>query len=245
MSDIKLIALDMDGTLLQDDWGVSKHTKEVIKQALAQNIQVVLCTGRPLSMCEHYAKDLQLDSYIITNNGAEIWTVDHELIERHIFTPGKVERLWNLGKKYNLHMWTVAVDGIFSKSTRPDDFSQHEWLKIGYGNLDEQMKTNLLHELEEDSTIEITNSSPTNIEINQAGVNKVHAVQRLCQLSDISMDEVMAVGDSINDAKMIQEVGLGVAVANAQQEILDIAKVITASNNEDGVAKAIEKYALT
>lgn len=244
MRDIKLIALDMDGTLLKDDWSVSLHTKEIIKNALAQNIQVVLCTGRPLPMCEDYAKDLQLDSYIITNNGAEIWTVDHGLIERHTFTPGKVERLWKLGNEHNLHMWTVAVDGIYPHSTKPTDFNEHEWLKIGYGNLDEQMKAHLLNELKGDETIEVTNSSPTNIEINQIGVNKVHAVERICQLSDFSMQEVMAVGDSINDLKMLREVGLGVAVENAQQEILDIAKVITTSNNEDGVAKAIEKYAL-
>src|SRR5699024_10638252 len=118
-------------------------------------------------------------------------------------------------------------------------------LKIGYGRLTEQMKTYLLNELKHDHTIEITNSSPSNLEINQIGVNKVHAVERLCQLSYISMQEVMAIGDSINDLKMLREVGLGVAVENAQEEILDIASVVTASNNDDGVTKEIKNYALT
>lgn len=245
MSKIKLIALDMDGTLLRDDGSVSSYTKEIIKEALDQHIQVVLCTGRPLKMCADYAEALQLDSYLITCNGAEIWTVDYKLIERHIFPPGKVETLWQLGNKHNLHMWTVATDEIFRHSTRPADFNQHDWLKIGYGRLTEQMKTYLLNELKHDHTIEITNSSPSNLEINQIGVNKVHAVERLCQLSNISMQEVMAIGDSINDLKMLREVGLGVAVENAQEEILDIARVVTASNNDDGVAKAIKNYALT
>lgn len=244
MSNIKLIALDMDGTLLKDDWSVSSYTKEIIKNALSQNIQVVLCTGRPLEMCADYAEDLQLKSYLITNNGAEIWTVDYKLIERHTFSTGKVESLWHLGNEQNLHMWAVATDEIFPRSTRPADFNQHDWLKIGYGHLNEEMKTYLLNELINDQTIEVTNSSPTNLEINQIGVNKVHAVERLCQLSNISMQEVMAIGDSINDLKMLQEVGLGVAVENAQQEILAIADKVTTSNNEDGVAKAIEKHAL-
>src|SRR5690625_673572 len=196
-------------------------------------------------MCADYAEELQLDSYLITNNGAEIWTVDYKLIERHIFTPGKVETLWHLGNQQNLHMWAVATDEIFRHSTRPDDFNQHEWLKIGYGRLTDQMKTYLLNKLKHDQTIEVTNSSPSNLEINQIGVNKVHAVERLCQLSNISMQEVMAIGDSINDLKMLQEVGLSVAVANAQEEILDIAHIVTESNNDDGVAKAIENYALT
>lgn len=245
MNKIKLIALDMDGTLLHDDNNVSTYTKEVITKALAQNVQVVLCTGRPLAMCYAYAEDLQLDSYIIVNNGAEIWTVDRELVERHIFDAGKVQSLWQLGEERHIHRWAVATDDIFRNSTRPDHFNNHDWLKIGYGNLDDETRNYLLHKLADDQTIEITNSSPTNLEINPIGVNKLQAVQRLCQLSNITLQEVMAVGDSMNDFKMLSEVGLGVAVENAQQEILDVADVVTDSNNKDGVAKAIEKHVLT
>lgn len=244
MSKIKLVTLDMDGTLLQDDQEVSTYTKEVINQALDQGVQVVLCTGRPLPMCYDYSVDLALDSYIVTNNGAEIWEVDKELLERHTFPAEKVEALWKLGNDKNLHMWTVATDELFHNSTRPDNFSNHEWLKIGFGRLDELTRNELFRKLQEDPTIEVTNSSPNNIEVNHKGVNKVHAVERLCQLSNITMDEVMAVGDSMNDYKMLEQVGLGVAVANGQQEILNVADVITASNNDHGVGKAIEKYVL-
>lgn len=244
MNKIKLVALDMDGTLLQDDNSVSSYTKEVIAKALAQNVQVVLCTGRPLEMCYTYAENLQLDTYIITSNGAQIWTVEHELIEQHIFDPGKVESLWQIGAEHSIHMWAVATDTIFRNSTKPDYFNDHDWLKIGYGNLNKEKRDYLLHQLQDDQTIEITNSSPNNLEINPVGVNKLQAVQRLCQLSELSLQEVMAVGDSMNDFKMLARVGLGVAVQNAQQEILDVADVTTDSNNHDGVAKAIEKYVL-
>lgn len=244
MSKIKLVTLDMDGTLLQDDQEVSTYTKEVINQALAQGVQVVLCTGRPLPMCYDYAVDLALNSYIVTSNGAEIWTVDKQLIERHTFPAEKIETLWKLGNEKNLHMWTVATDELFHSSTRPNNFYDHDWLKIGFGRLDVSTRNELYTKLKDDSTIEVTNSSPNNIEVNHKGVNKVHAVERLCQLSDITMDEVMAVGDSMNDYKMLDQVGLGVAVANGQQEILNVADVITASNNDHGVGKAIEKYVL-
>lgn len=244
MRDIKLITLDMDGTLLQDDQEVSTYTKKVIQKALDQGVQVVLCTGRPLPMCYDYAVELNLDTYIVTNNGAEIWTVDKELKERHIFPAEKVEALWKLGNEKNLHMWTVATDKLYRNSAGPDNFHDHEWLKIGFGRLDEPTRNELFSKLKEDPTIEVTNSSPNNIEVNHKGVNKVHAVERLCKLSNISINEVMAVGDSMNDYKMLDEVGLGVAVANGQQEILNVADVITASNNEHGVGKAIEKYVL-
>lgn len=244
MQQIKLVALDMDGTLLHDNNTVSAYTKSVINQALAQGVQIVLCTGRPLNMCYNYADELELTTYIVSCNGAEIWTVECELLERHPLEAEKVEMLWHLGNEQGLYMWSVATDRNFRKSSRPDDFNNHEWLKHGFGNLDTKAKSFLMEKLAYDKTIEVTNSSPNNLEVNRVGVNKAQAVKRLCELSNISLEEVMAVGDSMNDFKMLDQVGLGVAVKNAQQEILDVADVITASNNEDGVAKAIERYVL-
>lgn len=244
MSTVKLIALDMDGTLLNEDGVVSDYTKNVIKEALAKDIEVVLSTGRPLQMCSSYAEELQLTSFIITSNGAEIWTEDYELLERHTMDPTKIEFLWELGEKENLHMWFVAANELFVNRRRPDNFHHHEWLKFGYGNLDEQMKAFLLQQLLNDTSIEITNSSLTNIEINKAGVNKASAIHSVCKKMNITMKEVMAIGDSLNDQKMIEEAGIGIAVANAQQVIIDSADYITDTNNTDGVAKAIERFAL-
>lgn len=245
MQQIKLIALDMDGTLLHDDQTVSDYTKTVISQALSQGVQVVLCTGRPLNMCYHYAEALYLSTYIVTCNGAEIWTMDQELVERHPLEAEKVEKLWHLGDEQGYHMWSVATDENFRHASRPDNFHDHTWLKHGYGNLHTRAKSYLIETLAHDKTIEVTNSSPNNLEVNRAGVNKAQAIRSLCSLSNISIQEVMAVGDSMNDFKMLDQVGLGVAVENAQQEILDVADVVTASNNDDGVAKAIEQYVLS
>lgn len=245
MQQIKLIALDMDGTLLQDDQHVSEYTKSIITEALQQGIQVVLCTGRALEMCYDYAMELGMSTYIIACNGAEIWTVDQELIERHPLQAETVEKLWHLGNEQGYHMWSVAADKSFRDATRPDDFYEHEWLKHGYGNLDTRAKSYLLETLAHNDSIEITNSSPHNLEVNQLGVHKAQAIQSLCERSNISMNEVMAIGDSMNDFKMLEQVGLGVAVRNAQEEILDLADVVTTSNNNDGVATAIKRYALS
>lgn len=244
MKKVKLVALDMDGTLLNDDGIVSNYTKNVINQALNEDIEIVLSTGRPLQMCASYAEELKLTSYIITSNGAEIWTGDHKLLERHTLDAHKIESLWELGDQNNYHMWIVATDEIFVNRRRPENFHQHEWLKIGYGNLDEPAKQFLLEQLQDDKSIEITNSSLTNIEINKAGVNKAKAIRSICKELGISMENVMAAGDSLNDLKMIEQVGVGVAVANAQQLIIETADYVTDTNNDDGVAKAIERFAL-
>lgn len=244
MNKIKLIALDMDGTLLHDNGEVSNYTKQVIQRALQQDVKVVLSTGRPLPMCSSYAEQLQLTSYIITSNGAEVWTRENELLERHIMDPGLIEFLWELGNKHQFHMWYVAADNLFVDKNKPDNFFHYDWLKFGYGDLDESAKQFILSQLEDKRNIEITNSSPTNIEINKKGVNKASAIKSVCKQIGISMNEVMAVGDSLNDLKMIEQVGLGIAVANAQEVILDSADFVTDSNNDDGVAKAIERFVL-
>ncbi len=244
MDKIKIIALDMDGTLLNDEGIVTVYTKKVIRRALDRNIKVLLSTGRPLEMCISFARDLRLPSYIITSNGAEIYTAEEKLVEQHTIDPKKMEQMWQVGHARDLHMWLVAADAVFTEGRRPSDFTKHDWLKMGYGNLTEANKLDLMEQLKSFHPVEITNSSPSNIEVNGEGVNKAQAVQSVCKQLGITMDRVMAVGDSLNDLSMIKEAGVGVAVANAQEAILEIADYVTGTNNEDGVAKAIERFAL-
>lgn len=244
MTKIKLIALDMDGTLLNDDGIVSKPTERVIQRALKEDIHVVLSTGRPLEMCISFAHDLKLSSYLITSNGAEIYTVDENLLEQHTMEAEKVEHLWQIGHKKDIHMWLVAADAVFVDGKRPSNFKEHKWLKIGYGNLDEAHKLYVMEELKQLQDIEVTNSSLSNMEVNGGGVNKASAIRSLCERIGITPNNVLAIGDSLNDFQMIKEAGIGVAVENAQDVILDIADHIAPTNNEDGVAKAIQRFAL-
>jgi len=244
MSKIKLIALDMDGTLLNELDEVTDYTKDMIKQAQREGIHVVISTGRPLATCISYVSDLELSSYVITSNGAEIYTADEELIEQHTMHPEKMEQLWHIGNNRGLTMWMLASDAVFVQGRRPSDFSEHDWLKIGYDNLDEEDRLYVKEQLSRVQDLEVTNSTTTNFEVNEKGVNKAEGLRTLCKKLNITMDEVMAVGDSLNDFKMINEVGIGIAMGNAQEEILEIADYVTLTNREDGVAEAIKKYAL-
>lgn len=243
MADIKLIALDMDGTLLNSNHMVDNRTKEAIQKAMDQGVHVVLSTGRSIQTCYSYAEELGLTSYLVTCNGGEVWTMKKELLERHILETDIVEKLWNLGSGLGVYMWMIATERFFS-GERPKDFYDYTWLKFGMDSEDTDKLDQAVKELSYFADLEITNSIPTNIEINPKGVSKASALNHVCQKIGITMDEVMACGDSLNDMKMIQEAGVGVAMGNAQEAIKKVANHITDTNNNFGVAKAIEHFVL-
>ena len=242
--DIKLIALDMDGTLLTSGNEITKPTREVIAKALEKDIYVVLSTGRFLDNCYPFAESLQLTSYLIPVNGGEIWTMDKELLERHLLDPKMMEKMWELANHLGMNTWIVSTEKVYYQGDRPDDFYAHEWLKFGCDSEDKHKLDKIVEELSYYDELELTNSLPTNIEVNPTGVNKANALKRVCKEIGITMDQVMAAGDSLNDIKMIQEAGVGVAMGNAQEAIKKVADYVTDSNNNDGVAKAIERFAL-
>ncbi len=239
---IKLIALDMDGTLLSSDLKVSEENRQAIAEAREKGVQVMLSTGRWIDFCYSYAVDLELDTYIVTVNGGEIWTASKELVERHLHDHQLMEEMWQLGHDLDVYMWLVSTEKVFYD--HPGDFSAHEWLKIGYMTEDLDKLKIIRERLSTNDKLEITNSLPTNIEVNPVGVNKANGIERVCEKLGITMDEVMAVGDSLNDIKMIQRAGLGVAMGNAQDKVKQAADFVTDTNDHHGVAKAIRKFVL-
>lgn len=244
-SEIKLIALDMDGTLLTPDLEVSQANVQAIQQAMDKGVQVMLCTGRWLSFCHPYAEALGLNTYLVTVNGGEIWTSDKTLVERHLLDSNVTKEMWLIGRDLGLNSWLVAADCVYKQGETPDDFQAHDWLKIGFNSTDINVLNQMHDKLSQFEGLELTNSLPTNIEVNPIGVNKATGLERVCQEMDITMGEVMAVGDSLNDIKMIAEAGLGIAMGNAQEQVKATADHITDTNEQDGVAKAIERFILS
>ncbi|MHA6252396.1 Cof-type HAD-IIB family hydrolase [Oceanobacillus sp. CAU 1775] len=246
MAEIKLIALDMDGTLLNDEHEVTEENKLAIEKALEKDVHVVLSTGRSLELCYSYAQDLKLTSYIIPANGAEIYTMDKELLQRTTIDSEIMEKLYNIATQVDVGMWMISTEGLYGafRDEAPEDFYAHEWLKFGCYTTDQKKLDLLVEEFSKFDALELSNSLPTNIEVNAKDVSKARALRYVCEKLGITMENVMACGDSLNDIKMIQEAGVGVAMANAQQAIKNVADYETTDNNNSGVAKAIEKFVL-
>lgn len=242
LRDIKLIALDIDGTLLNHKHKVSSVTKEEIERAVSQGVHVMLCTGRPADFCHNIMEGLNLNGYLITVSGGEIWTPDRELIERKVHAPEMMETLYQLGEQMGLAMWLISTKQVYENGAYPDSFYEEDWLKIGFHTDDADKLSTMKQALSKYDDLELTNSHPNNIEVNPFGVSKAHGLEKVCKLLNLTLDNVMAVGDSLNDYTMINQAGIGVAMGNAQQEIKNIADYITETNEHDGVAQAIRQF---
>ncbi|QDP39323.1 Cof-type HAD-IIB family hydrolase [Radiobacillus deserti] len=240
---IKLIALDMDGTLLNSENQVSERNKEAIKKARAQGVEVVLSTGRHISTCKPIADELELSSYLITGNGSEIWTTDGQLVDRQTIGLQEIKELIALHKKHKTGMWITSTERIW-RNEIPESLEGLLWLKFGFHFEDEVLRDEVWKELEHNYQLELSNSSPTNIEVNATGINKAAALEKICLRLGIALKDVMTAGDSLNDIKMIQAAGIGIAMENAQESVKAAADWVTGHHNDSGVATAIEKWVL-
>ncbi|KJL02878.1 MULTISPECIES: Cof-type HAD-IIB family hydrolase [Priestia] len=241
--EFKLIALDMDGTLLNNQQEIPEENRAAIAKAQEQGVHVVLSTGRSLLTCREYAQSLQLSSYLITVNGSEIWDESGQLVERKLIDASHIEKMWNLTQEHKLTFWAVTTDKVW-RDEFPEDIASQEWLKFGYDIPDDALREEVLKQIAGISDFEISNSSLTNLEINALGINKAKGIMTVCDRLGISMDEVIAMGDSLNDMAMIEAAGCGIAMGNAQEAVKEAADWVTDTNVNNGVAKAISHWVL-
>jgi 5-amino-6-(5-phospho-D-ribitylamino)uracil phosphatase len=242
-NEIKLIALDMDGTLLNNKHEVTSENRRAIKEALDKGIYVVLSTGRSLLTCREHADALELNSYLVTVNGSEIWDHNRELVERNFVKPELIHWMWELTQQHNSKFWAISTERNWFNEM-PEDIHSVEWLKFGFNFDDDETRETVFQKLHEKGEFELSNSTPKNIEVNPAGINKAKGLKVVCERLGIEMENVMSCGDSLNDLAMIKESGIGVAMGNAQDVVKEAADWVTASNEEHGVALAIRKFVL-
>lgn len=241
--EIKLVALDMDGTLFNDDHQISNENRQAIREAQEKGLYVVLSTGRSILTCGQHADSLELTSYLVTVNGSEIWDEKRELVERNLLNSELVQWMWELSKQHRAKFWAISTDNLWNNNM-PEEISNLEWLKFGFDIEDDDVRAAILKELQEKGEFELSNSTLKNIEVNPLGINKAKGLKIVCSRLGIDMKNVMAMGDSLNDIAMITEAGLGIAMGNAQETVKIAADWVTLTNNENGVAHAIRKWVL-
>lgn len=244
LSKYALVALDMDGTLLDENEQVSKETAIAIRDAMDAGVTVILSTGRAHKTAVPYARELGLNGPMVTVNGGVIWSNPEELYVQHLLDRQKVHQLYEIAKKYDAWYWAYSTKEVKNRANWNVDIDAEEWLKFGFTTEDDQVRARIMEDLRGIEGLELTNSSPHNIEINPIGIHKAAGVETVCNLLGITMSQVVAVGDSLNDMAVIRAAGLGVAMGNAQEEVKAAADVVVASNNENGIVEVIRRYVL-
>lgn len=267
----KLIAIDMDGTLLNSNHDVSDKNKEVIKRAIENGINIVVSTGRIFVSARYYAKLIGASTPIIACNGAYIKGKlfnDEILIDRPIRRID-INKIINILEKNNVkyryyddeNFYTTSMDYITEKYKKWNEYQKPEdeinivLVENSYEALkniiniykfvvmeDDNQKLNMLkNEILENCEVEIVSSWINTFDIMYKKVSKGSALEELCNKLNINKEEVIAIGDNENDLSMIKFAGCGVAMGNGEDIVKAAADVITDTNDNDGVAKIINK----
>lgn len=273
MKTIKAICTDIDGTLLDINREISKKTIATINQ-LPKDFPVILASSRMPAAMRHLQQTLdRVHNPLICYNGGFIIDYKNGKLKvlDNVDIPLQLcEQIKHLTEQSSIHVSLYGHDEWYApqmdnwtereiKNTKvsPQIQAFHEvmdlWNKdakgahkvMCMGNSDEIGQLYTLLEQNYSDDLHLYRSKDTYIEIAPKKISKASALKLLLKSNyDIQMNEVMAFGDNYNDIEMLQEVGIGVAVGNAREEVKAIADEVTLSNIEDGVAHMIEKYCL-
>ena len=266
----KLLVLDVDGTLLNDEREISKRTLAALLKVQQMGVRIVLASGRPTYGLMPLAKTLELGNYggfVLSYNGCQIIKAQNGeiLFERRI-NPEMLPYLEKKARKNGFAIFTYHDDTLITDS--PDnEYIKNEALLNNLKIIKEDEfstaidfapckcmlvsdKEKALIGLEQHwekrlaGTLDAFRSEPYFLEVVPCGVNKANTLGALLEHLGVTREEVIAVGDGVCDVTMLQLAGMGVAMGHSQDSVKVCADYVTASNEEDGVALAVEKLIL-
>lgn len=269
---IKLIASDLDGTLLTDNKEISAYTRETLLYAIKNGCQFIPATGRAFSSVPEQVKTFPGVEYVITSNGAAVYsTVEQKSVYHCGMDKESVEAVLCLDRIKGMSM-EVFIDGIpyaqedymkdpasfgatpfgvgYIKRTRKSvaDIYAFAWKNrdrldsISFSSKAPEIKECIKKQLCKVKNIYVTSSVPHLVEIGHINAGKGNTLKWIMDELGISSEEIMAFGDADNDIPMLQLVRYGIAMANGSDDCKKAAYYITETNEEDGVAKAVRKF---
>lgn len=267
---IKLVAIDLDGTLLNEQKLISDENKQALAQAKQQGVKIVLCTGRPLAAMAHYLQELGLvdeGDYSITFNGGLVQKNDTgEIMEKKVMEVSDIQRLYKLAQQLDLPLDVLSDNVVLQLPSAPRKQSLYNVLNkllqfqpADISDITDEFVLNkavIAYDQEElDPKIkeipvefhemyEIIKTRSMLLEFMPKGVTKAYGISLLAKDLGLKQEEIMAIGDEENDLPMIQYAGLGVAMENAVPFVKEAADFVTVSNEENGVAKVNPKICI-
>ncbi len=288
----KLIAIDLDGTLLNSQGEISDENRLYLKKAIDKGIDVVLASGRPIDSVENLSLEIGANKYLISGNGAVVYGIqEKEILYNKFLSKAQVLNIIKMCKDNSIYCNVYTENEIIAESLNYNilfyyrenankdeekrtkinivndmykyiESSQVEkYLKITVCDDSQLIFNSILRKLKTISDVDVLDVSHMSrkiikdgteriqieyfyTEITNRNVNKWEAIKYIIEKDGINPDEVVGIGDNINDKEMIEYAGLGIAMGNSSPDVKAVAKIVVADNNSDGVAEAIKKYIL-
>lgn len=274
MEKIKLVALDLDGTLLNSEKGVSPRNKEALEACIQKGVHIVPCTGRTVQGIPEEVRSLPGVRYAITLNGGVVVDMkENKIIAEHKLDNALACEILQFVSQYPL-MYDLYIDGwgvsekrfcdhldqykipkpiqdliLRTRNLVPDiieyveEYAKPiEKINLYFGDM--ELRSQMRKLLSQREDIVVSSSVENNLEVNAVGATKGEGLKALAEYLGLSTEETMGCGDGDNDVTMIQTAGIGVAMGNGEDSLKAMADYVTARNDEDGVAQAIERFVL-
>ena len=286
----KLVAIDLDGTMLNSYGMVTENTKQVIKNTINKGTEVIIASGRPIDSIKTIAKEIGSENYFIAGNGSLIYDIKKdEIIYEKFMNKQKVLEIIKICEEnsiaYNIYTEkTIIAKGLkynvlyyYKENLKKEEnkktnitivedvyeyiksLESEKFLKITVCDETKSVFNSIIRKLttvEDIDVLDVLHMSRKMIkqgtedvpieyyytEISLKDVDKWKAIEYLANKMNISKDEIIAIGDNINDKEMIENAKVGIAMGQSTPVITEIADFVTSNNNEEGVAKALEKY---
>ena len=263
LKNIKIIFIDIDGTLSNDNGEFTEFSKNIIKKTVEQGKYVVLCSGRANSDVIQKSNTINASSVVISSNGTMIFDYkqNKKIFESKI-NPNAVKEFWNLTKYDNVNVTLNSTFNRFKSRNSTKDGKIIQTLdeiddnitQIVIDTKSDKVVENIKTIVSKYKNLEIKNlinqilNDPKiyepgfELDISNKNSNKGVAINLLLQYLNFSKENSICFGDSMNDYQMFESSGFSVAMENASKELKAKANYVTFSNNDDGVARFIEKY---
>lgn len=279
---IKLVASDLDGTIIDRNNNISKNNLEAIKNLHKKNISFVICTGKSYSVSQNVCRQFNAE-FGIFGNGSQILNLKTKKeIYRKTLLKQDLLFVSTLAKRYNLHIHLYTDNNIITEKLEFMDLRNFILKERNSNNLEFKTVKNIISYIEdfspevfsivisteEKSLIDFKNIISVNpnicsayinkrgtykdlvinknyeyLNISPFGVNKNEALKHLCKYLNISNENILAIGDNVNDFEMIKESGIGVAVNGSYDDLKQVAQYVTKSTVTEGAfAEAVSKF---
>ncbi|MBP2058994.1 Cof subfamily protein (haloacid dehalogenase superfamily) [Lactobacillus colini] len=268
---IKLVAIDTDGTLLNSKNKILPSTKQVIKDSLDKGIKIVLCSGRPIAGLRPYMDELGIsgpNQYVVTLNGAIVRNADNHILAQDLVDNETYRKLTEFARENNVPFNIVDPDSKIITADhdidyiellqawenhagmlvrQPDELpADFEISKGCFVSTDPEVLNKIEPKVREQfgGDLYIVRADDYFLEVLHPNVSKGNGLINLGNKIGIKTEKMMALGDSGNDISMFEIVGQAVAMGNGSLEAKNAADYVTASNDEDGIAQAFQKFVL-